>query len=104
MAANTPQSPQAGLKSLIERAVNDLAQRTNLPIEDIKLLEARPVIWADASLGCPQPGMVYAQVLTPGFLIRLEAEGRTFEYHAGRGTALVWCEHPEPPAPGDDRV
>lgn len=26
-----------------------------------------PVEWSDTSLGCPMPGLVYAQVITPGF-------------------------------------
>lgn len=33
----------------------------------------------DASLGCPQPGMAYAQVITPGYRVLVEADGRRFD-------------------------
>jgi hypothetical protein len=48
--------------------------------------------WSDASLGCPQEGMMYAQVITPGYLIVLEAQGQTFEYHTDQGTNVVLCQ------------
>jgi len=37
--------------------------------------------WSDTSLGCPRPGMFYAQVITPGYLITLEVKGEKYEYH-----------------------
>jgi hypothetical protein len=37
--------------------------------------------WPDRSLGCPKPGVGYAQVITPGLLIVVQARGRSFEYH-----------------------
>jgi hypothetical protein len=33
----------------------------------------------DASLDCPQPGMAYAQVITPGHRVLVEANGRRFD-------------------------
>ena len=34
--------------------------------------------WSDASLGCPQPDMGYAQVVTPGYLVLFrDSEGRS---------------------------
>jgi hypothetical protein len=34
--------------------------------------------------------MAYAQVITPGYLIVLEAKGQTYEYHSG-GEQLLLC-------------
>lgn len=90
----------AGLQNLINKAMADLAQRLSIPVNQIKLAEATPVVWPDASLGCPQDGMVYAQVLTPGYLIRLAFGNQEFEYHASQGTYVVYCENPTPPVPG----
>lgn len=90
----------AGLQNLIDKAVADLAQRLSIPAAQIKLVEAAPVVWPDSSLGCPQKGMVYAQVLTPGYLIRLKASNQEFEYHASKGTYVIYCENPNPPVPG----
>lgn len=55
--------------------------------DEIEVLEARDVTWPDAAAGCPRPGMVYMQVLTPGTLVRLRADGREYRYHA-RGRSL----------------
>lgn len=90
----------SGLENLIEKAREDLAQRLSIATKEISLVESREVVWPDASLGCPQPGMAYAEVLTPGYLILLEANNKEYEYHASRGTEIVYCENPNPPVPG----
>ncbi len=51
--------------------------------EQITVVSAEAVVWPDASLGCPQPGMRYAQVPVDGALIQLEAAGRVYPYHTG---------------------
>ena len=95
---STPSAP--GLEGLIEKAKEDLAQRLSIPASDIVLVEAKQVVWPDGSLGCPQPGMLYAQVLTPGYLVKLKYDTRDFEYHAGKGGSLMYCENPLPPVEG----
>jgi hypothetical protein len=79
------------LAQLVEKARADLAQRLVSPAESFTLKRAEQVEWRDASLGCPQPGMVYAQVITPGYLIVLETNGKEYEYHADRRRVLL-CE------------
>lgn len=76
----------------LEAAQADLSDRLGLPEENIQPVSIEPVEWSDASLGCPQEGMMYAQVVTPGYLIILEAEGRQYEYHTDRKANLVLCE------------
>jgi hypothetical protein len=88
------------MERLVQMAKEDLAQRLAVSVSEINLIEAQPVTWPDSSLGCPQPGMAYAQVLTPGYLILLEHGGNTFEYHASTGNFVVTCENPIPPVPG----
>ena len=90
----------SGMEFVIVKAKEDLAQRLSIPAAQIKLVDANAVTWPDASLGCPEPGMAYAQVLTPGYLILLEASDKIFEYHASKGTYVVHCENPTPPVPG----
>lgn len=94
----TPADPAP--RSLIDEAKADLAQRLSLSVDQFALLEAAAVVWPDSSLGCPEEGMAYAQVLTPGYLIRFEAGGREYEYHASRST-VFYCQNPSPPLPGD---
>ena len=94
----------SSLEALIEKARENLAQRLSIPAGDISLVEAKEVVWPDGSLGCPQPGMMYAQVLTPGYLIKLKYDNRDFEYHAGRGGSLTYCKSPLPPVEGIDNT
>lgn len=84
----------------VEQARDDLAQRSGMPPDQIVVSSVQAVTWPDSSLGCPQPGMAYAQVLTPGYLILLEAGGKVYEYHAGRNSNVFYCADPEPPVPG----
>jgi hypothetical protein len=39
-------------------------------------------------------------VLTPGYLILLNANGQNYEYHAGKGSEVFYCENPLPPVEG----
>jgi hypothetical protein len=103
-------APPAGeiamdLESQLAASRADLGERLGLPEEKLELLEARQVTWADSSLGCPQPGMAYLQVLTPGVLIRLAVEGREYRYHGGTRGAPSLCLNPQgEPLPGlEDR-
>ena len=84
--------PPAGAEDIIRLARQDLAQRAGVAFEAIQLLSVEAVQWPDASLGCPQPGMMYAQVVTPGFRLVLEAEGTQFNYHADTSRFVVLCE------------
>ncbi len=100
----TPMNPSANLETVIEAAKTDLAQTLSISSEKIVLVEAKEVTWSDASLGCPQPDMLYAQVLTPGTLVKLQYEGTDYEYHGGTRGALTLCKNPLPPiegTPGD---
>jgi len=73
------------------QAQKDLAHRLSVPIDQIEVLEAKSVVWPDASLGCPQRGMRYKQVPVDGVLIRLQAHGQVHEYHGGGRRGLFLC-------------
>lgn len=96
MATPTGLSPvESGLENLVRSAKEDLAQRLSINLEQIDVVEARSVVWPDASLGCPLPGMAYKQVPQDGALIRLRAGGSVYEYHSGGTRGLFLCEQPE---------
>jgi hypothetical protein len=80
-------TPSAGSKEQA-LAVADLAQLLGIAPSAITVVSVEEVTWPDASLGCPKPGMMYAQVLTPGSRIVLEVDGKTYEYHTGRGRVV----------------
>jgi hypothetical protein len=70
------------LQSLVDLARVNLARRLDVEIEVITVQGIDEVEFSDASMGVPQPGQAYAQLLTPGYVIRLAVAGRTYEYHA----------------------
>lgn len=85
----------------VNAAITDLAARLNVAPTQIEVVSVEAVVWPDGSLGCPQPGMLYPQVLQEGLRIRLAVAGVIYQYHSGERRAPFWCEHPaEPPPPG----
>ena len=71
------------MQSVLEAAKKDLARRLGVKEESIQLLDAiEEVTWPDSSLGCPEPGKLYAQILTPGYRLKLQSGGKVYEYHA----------------------
>jgi hypothetical protein len=88
--------------SLVSLAKADLAQRLGLSAGQIKVLNVAPAEFPDASLGVPDPGKVYAQVATPGYVIELTADGQTYRYHASRERVLAAPD--EVGQPSSDRI
>jgi hypothetical protein len=78
------------LLKLVNDAKADLATRAQVSPDAIVVKSAQAVEWRDSSLGCPIPGQMYLQVITPGYLIVLEAAGKEWNYHAGRNN-VKYC-------------
>lgn len=89
-----PGTIETGLEPLISLAIRDLAGRLSIAEGEIEVLEAIAVVWPNAALGCPQPGMSYRQVPMDGTLIRLQVEAKVYEYHSGGGRDPFLCEQP----------
>ena len=77
---------------LAEMARDDLANELGVDAKDIELVEVESVDWANSSLGCPQEGMMYLQVITPGYRLTLEVDGQQHVYHTDGGKYVVRCE------------
>lgn len=100
------QSDAQRLKDLVEQSRHDLASKLGVDATEIGVLEARHVMWPDGSAGCPSQGYEYMQMQTEGILIRLQADGRVFQYHAGAAGPAVHCEKPsanDPPSKFEER-
>ena len=56
------------------------------------LESSESVQWSDASLGCPQEGMMYAQVITPGYKLVFDLAGTSLAVHTNSdGSHMVVC-------------
>ena len=87
---------QPGVQNWVDQAKEDLAQRLKISSAEIELLSFETKVWSDSSLGCPQPGMRYLQVLQEGYLIRLSTGDQVYNYHGGGNRAPFLCEQPGP--------
>jgi hypothetical protein len=76
---------------MIEAALDDAANRSTTARVDIKVISGEAVTWADGSLGCPQPGMLYTQALVAGYRIVLQAGTQVLNYHAAARGKPVFC-------------
>ncbi|MEP7194493.1 MAG: hypothetical protein ABI903_16730 [Actinomycetota bacterium] len=84
------------LQRLVQAAIDDLALRLDVPAATIAVAFARPVLWPDRSLGCPQPGMAYPQVSVDGAKIELSTGGAVYSYHSGGSRLPFLCGGPRP--------
>jgi hypothetical protein len=73
---------------LVELAKTDLAQRLGIAPDAIEVQSVEPTEFPDASLGVPEPGKSYAQVVTAGYVIELSAADENYRYHAGDGRVV----------------
>ena len=97
----TVEKPTPALLNLPQttQAVDDLAALLGVATNAIEVVSVEMVVWPDGSLGCPQPGMAYIQVLQDGLRIRLAADGVRYEYHSGGRRAPFLGQNPTEPAP-----
>ena len=89
-----------GLQPFIDQAAADLAIELGVDVGEITTHAAVLVVWPDASLGCPQPDMQYAQAQTDGSIIELELDGSIYRYHTGGARGPFICDQPvsKPPS------
>ncbi len=77
---------------LVEAVVADLAGRTGIDPAQVVVVRVLEQQWSDSSIGCPQPGMAYLTVITPGYQIILQVAGRQYDYHTDLQSRFVLCE------------
>jgi hypothetical protein len=68
----------------VSRARTDLARRLGVTEVEVAQQSVAAADFPDASLGAPLDDEMSAQVITPGWRIRLSAKGRTYEYRANQ--------------------
>ncbi|MBN2394007.1 MAG: hypothetical protein JXR84_24955 [Anaerolineae bacterium] len=85
--------PDAISQELSELRVQ-VAEQLGLSDKALTPISTEQVTWPDASLGCPQPDMAYAQVLTPGWrVVFVDVEGQEYNVHTTENREqFVICE------------
>jgi hypothetical protein len=75
----------------VDAALRDAATRLNVGVEQLRVERVERQQWPDASLGCRQEGVFYAQVITPGYLVVIAGGGKQLEYHTDTRDRAVFC-------------
>lgn len=109
-ATTTTEAELAEESNLVDDAIADLAERVGVDPNAIEVVRARAVQWPDASLGCPEDGVVYTQAIVEGTQIILGVDDRVYDYHAGSDGVVFLCPSDEKdgghdfvPPPGYDQ-
>lgn len=87
----TMETQNAAAQELVRQAQAQLARKLGIEESDIFVFSMETVEWPDASLGCPQAGISYAQVVTPGYRITLEAGGQVYTFHTDETDQVLLC-------------
>ncbi|MBC7899045.1 MAG: hypothetical protein H7070_03245 [Saprospiraceae bacterium] len=70
--------------SAAEKAKKDLASRLKIGDGDVKVSSVSEKDFPDMSLGAPVNDEMSAQMISSGWQINLEADGKTYEYRADK--------------------
>jgi len=84
--------PAAGPEETARRLV---AEVLGIDADEVEIVSVAAREFSDSSLGCPQPGMSYLQVITPGYRVLLEADGRRFDVRTSGGQGRI-CRRRKP--------
>ncbi|HLA45230.1 MAG TPA: hypothetical protein VJZ27_17415, partial [Aggregatilineales bacterium] len=87
----------AQIPDAINDALADLSTRlgVNLTLNDMQQWRWSSELFADASLGCPEPDKLYAQVATNGFIIEFTYNNLTYEYRVSNDRqTVILCNAP----------
>jgi hypothetical protein len=87
----TPEGDLGSYPQPVQLALEAAADRLGVSVDELTIESVEPMDWPDTSLGCPKEGQFYAQVITPGYLVLVSANGTTVEYHTNESDHVVFC-------------
>ncbi len=104
LSACSPQAQATGLPPDVEEqathistdltpaqrvAISTLAQNLGITPDKIKLVSTEAVDWPDSCLGVSTEGIACSQIVTSGFRVILEANGKQVEYHTNQDASVI---------------
>src|ERR1051326_3086824 len=96
-APTPPPSPVAvppESAAAVEAARQAAATHLGITADQLQASRVEAQQWPDASLGCPQPGQLYSQIVTPGYLVIVTSGNHQLEYHTDARGRVVLCHQP----------
>jgi hypothetical protein len=82
--------------TVIQAALDAASAQLGVPSDNLLVLMTAQRDWSDSSLGCPEPGRAYAQIITPGYVVTVDTDdlANEVEVHTDRGSRAVICSAP----------
>lgn len=74
----------------VENARKDLARRLKIDAVDVKERSVEDSDFPDLSLGAAEDGEMSGQMITNGWRIKLEAQGKSYEYRADKNQVRAY--------------
>jgi hypothetical protein len=78
-------------RALRRAVVADAARRFKVTQTAVVLAQAERMTWTDTSLGCPEPGQMYARTIVPGFRVVAKTAEGNFVYHTDAHGQILVC-------------
>lgn len=78
-------------RAVRQAVVADAARRFAVSENEVVLVSAERLTWSDGSLGCPEPGRMYTQMLVPGFRLTARTSAGQMLYHTDSRGTVVNC-------------
>ena len=103
MPAGEPVSTALIPRAVRRAVVTDAANRFKVAESAVVLARAEQLTWSDGSLGCPEPGRMYTQMLVAGFRVVAITSAGELTYHTdSRGIAVSCRARTRPGETGSD--
>ena len=84
-------TPPPEAAAAVDAAMQAAAQHLGVSPDQLQVTQVEPHQWPDASLGCPQPGQLYSQIVTPGYLVSITSGSHQLEYHTDMRGRVMLC-------------
>ena len=85
------QTMDPGAQQAVDAAIALAVSRLGARRDQVRFVRVERRQWRNAALGCPEPDMMYAQVITPGYLVILSVGGQQVEFHTDTRGRAVTC-------------
>ena len=72
--------------TVIQAALDAASAQLGVPTDNLIVVMSAQRDWADASLGCSEPGRAYAQVITPGYVVTIDTDDLATEVQVNTDT------------------
>ncbi len=84
----------AAAQAAAEQARAQAARQLRAAAGEFTVVTIEPTQWSDSSLGCRKPNAMYQQVMSNGYIVVLERQGKRHQVNIA-GSRAVMCEQSE---------